>query len=91
MNLSGLFLGDDHTDDCCIFPFTYNNITYNQCTKTGHINQTWCATEVDADGNYNGNWKNCNENCKKGETFIYGLKQNIFMVCLQNFYDLLLS
>ena len=70
MNLFGHFLGDDPTDDCCVFPFTYDNITFNQCTKTDH-NQTWCATEVDAYGNYNGNWKNCNENCKKGETFIH--------------------
>ena len=68
MNLFGHFLGDDPTDDCCVFPFTYNNITYNQCTNADH-NQTWCATEVDADGNYYGIWKNCNENCKKGETY----------------------
>ena len=58
---------DNHSDDCCIFPFAYNNITYNQCTNADH-NQTWCATEVDADGNYFGIWKNCNENCKKGKT-----------------------
>ena len=58
---------DNHSDDCCIFPFAYNNITYNQCTNADH-NQTWCATEVDAYGNYFGIWKNCNENCKKGKT-----------------------
>jgi len=58
-------LGDDHSDDCCVFPFKYNDITYNQCTNANH-DQTWCATEVDAHGNYNGNWKDCDENCKTG-------------------------
>ena len=69
------YLGDDHSDDCCVFPFTYNDITYNQCTH--YHDQAWCATEVDADGNYNGNWKVCNKNCIKGEQPVinFGLKQ----------------
>lgn len=54
------------SDGCCVFPFTYIGITYNECTNVDH-NQGWCATKVDAEGKYYGFWKDCNENCKKGE------------------------
>ena len=30
----------------CIFPFSYNGVTYNSCTP----NSKWCATKVDDDG-----------------------------------------
>lgn len=32
----------------CIFPFTYNSITYTECAE--ETGMKWCATEVDADG-----------------------------------------
>ena len=63
-------ISDNHSDDCCVFPFIYGGITYNQCTYADW-DQAWCATEVDAYGNYLG-WNNCNE----GEIVLnFGLKQ----------------
>ena len=53
-------------DDCCHFPFEYEGVTFNQCTKVNH-DKLWCATLVDAAGKFDGKWKNCDENCKKGE------------------------
>ena len=32
--------------------------------KEGYDPFGWCATEVDKDGNYNGNWDYCKENCE---------------------------
>ena len=52
-------------DGCCNFPFTYLGVTYKECTTVAH-HKLWCATQVDADGNYNGNWKNCDKDCNKG-------------------------
>ena len=61
-------------DACCHFPFKYKGSNYNQCTRDGH-HQLWCATQVDADGNYNGNWKNCDENCKGEFVINFWLKK----------------
>ena len=63
------FLGYDNidaktqSDKPCVFPFTYGKKNlrkkYYHCTPVGH-NQPWCATEVDANGNYiYGRYKNC--------------------------------
>jgi len=53
----------------CVFPFTFNNFTYNGCptdptdeTKT----KRWCSTKVDETGNHitgGDNWGYCTEGC----------------------------
>ena len=59
-----------HYWGCCVFPFKYYGITYNECTYADH-DQAWCATSVDDYGNYV-SWNNCDA----GEIVIFGLKQN---------------
>ena len=53
----------------CVFPFTFNNFTYNGCptdptdeTKT----KRWCSTNVDETGNHvagGDNWGYCTKGC----------------------------
>ena len=51
----------------CVFPFTFNNFTYNGCptdptdeTKT----KRWCSTKVDETGNHiTDNWGYCIKGC----------------------------
>ena len=50
-------------DNCCTFPFVYENIQYNHCIKNDQSTY-WCATETNSNGTYS-KWKNCNENCSK--------------------------
>ncbi|EDO29979.1 predicted protein, partial [Nematostella vectensis] len=41
--------GGNSEGACCMFPFVYQNTTYNSCTNTDASNgQHWCATT----GNY---------------------------------------
>jgi len=49
----------------CVFPFTYKGETYNKCTNTGSDNgASWCATEVDEDGEVIRNtWEDCEDGC----------------------------
>jgi len=49
----------------CVFPFTYKGVSYNKCTDVGSDNgATWCATEVDADGEVVKNtWQDCQDGC----------------------------
>jgi len=59
------------TGDCeCIFPFTYPKTgkKYTSCTADDHT-EPWCATKVDSEGTYVGEWANCND-CKKGGTAV---------------------
>ena len=59
------------SDVCCHLPFKYWGVTYHDCTKTNH-DQFWCATDVDADGNYiKGKWQNCDKNCKSYFVLIF--------------------
>ena len=52
----------------CVFPFNYNDISYNKCTRDHH-DQPWCSTEVDAYGKHvKGKWGNCDSNCGTGIT-----------------------
>merc|ERR1711953_1166769 len=37
----------------CVFPFKYNGVTYNTCTRDGE-DKEWCATGTNADGEYVG-------------------------------------
>jgi len=49
----------------CVFPFTYEGQTYNQCTSASSDNGApWCATEVDGDGVVVRNtWEDCQSGC----------------------------
>ena len=49
------------SEDCCIFPFIYDGVSYNECTTEGE-GGLWCATEVYDDGNWKA-WKICDETC----------------------------
>ena len=53
----------------CVFPFVYEEITYQKCTRAENNGVPWCATEVDSDMNYL-KWGNCGPNCSSG---IYSL------------------
>jgi len=54
-----------NTKKNCVFPFTYEGVTHNKCTNAGSENgASWCATEVDADGEVVRNtWEDCEEGC----------------------------
>merc|ERR1712243_419976 len=39
------------TSKSCVFPFRYNGIVYSECTSVDQ-SAAWCATEVDARGNF---------------------------------------
>ena len=58
----------------CVFPFTYKGTTFNTCasaaTSASSHPKLWCATGVDAEGNYDGNWANCGE-CMSGRAGQY--------------------
>ena len=59
------FLGFYNT--CCHFPFTYENVIYNQCTTAGE-DYLWCSTKVDAKGTHiSHNWAKCDKTCMKGK------------------------
>ena len=58
-----------HRKNPCIFPFKYENKTYNSCTRwhgtsPGFPDEEafWCATSVNADLNIQ-NWGFCNDFC----------------------------
>merc|ERR1711893_373785 len=55
----------------CVFPFVYKGVTYNGCTSADW-SQPWCATATD-NGNYNGQWGNCETagNIPTGNDYIY--------------------
>merc|ERR1712158_244392 len=54
-----------NTKKNCVFPFSYEGVTYNKCTNAGSENgAAWCATEVDANGEVVRNtWEDCEEGC----------------------------
>ena len=46
----------------CVFPFTYMNVTYNNCTDA-EFDQMWCSIATDANGTHiEGQWMLCG-NC----------------------------
>ena len=54
------------TGNCgnCVFPFTLGNRIFNTCTTIDGDATPWCATQVDASGNYvAGNWEYCQSDC----------------------------
>ena len=44
------FATNDDPGKRCVFPFTYNTITYNECIYEPGDVHPWCATELDANG-----------------------------------------
>ena len=50
-------------DNCCTFPFVYENVEYNHCINNDQSTY-WCATQTNSNGTYS-KWKNCDENCSK--------------------------
>jgi len=47
----------------CVFPFTHEGHTFNECTDYKH-NGKWCSTKVDKNGvHIGGNWGNCSSVC----------------------------
>ena len=45
----------------CVFPFKYKGRTFDKCTTYEWYPKTWCATKVDANGNFiSGEWGECN-------------------------------
>ncbi len=53
----------------CIFPFTYEGVTYNNCTIVNDPDdKPWCSTNLDEDGNHvvSGRyWGHCDQDCNK--------------------------
>lgn len=53
--------------NACIFPFTYNSVTYNGCTTTDSVkfgSVNWCYVAVDDQGvGKLGSWGECEESC----------------------------
>jgi len=57
--------GGPKPEQPCVFPFNYNEVTYNSCTTEGNIlGQAWCSTMVDDNGDtVSGNWGDCPDTC----------------------------
>lgn len=53
----------------CVFPFEFNNVIYNNCTREGSEPPDcipWCSTSVNEKGQHIGeleNWRNCTTLC----------------------------
>lgn len=48
----------------CVFPFTYEDQTYEACTEVESNEGPWCATKVDGNGNLVENkWSYCKNKC----------------------------
>ena len=52
-------------EDCCVFPYIYQDVEYHNCIDKDHTT-FWCATEVDSDGKFK-EWKQCDEACDEGK------------------------
>ena len=47
----------------CIFPFTWQGVTYTSCTTAGGFDP-WCSTATDHSGAHvTGNYGDCNDQC----------------------------
>ena len=50
----------------CVFPFTYGGAKYTACTEVLNFGIHWCATEVDAIGEYiRDKWGSCSPRCTR--------------------------
>jgi hypothetical protein len=58
-------LGGPQENRSCIFPFTIENTTYNECTRNhDRFGRFWCSTKVDDFGNHvtlEDEWGYCDE------------------------------
>ncbi len=46
-------VGGPKTGAACVFPFTYNGVTYSGCpVDLEDSSKRWCSTQVDAQGNH---------------------------------------
>ena len=51
--------------ECCVFPFVYNGLEYDDCTTVGKTKnlgayEPWCATSL-KNGNKMDDWEYCKE------------------------------
>merc|ERR1712130_682893 len=54
------------TGQACVFPFTFNGVTHNECTLSGY-STPWCSTQTDGSGNHvTGNYGDCASDCPGG-------------------------
>lgn len=53
---------EDEDGDPCVFPFTYNNKQYTECTEVDSPGKPWCSTKSQYDGSY----VNCGTKIKGG-------------------------
>ena len=59
--------GGDDANQQCVFPFSYEGVTYEHCTSVGNNGTQWCSTEVDENGEYvSGKWGSCGSRCITG-------------------------
>ena len=52
----------------CIFPFKFNGTTFTKCEQDKNSQKalTWCATEVDKEGEMvQGKWEYCHSGCEE--------------------------
>ena len=50
----------------CVFPFIYNETTYNGCAMDGlSRDHAWCATSVNDNGIVDGHWGYCKAVCPR--------------------------
>ena len=48
----------------CIFPFKYEGVTYRGCPVKKGVNERWCPTSVDSNGNFRSESVGvCSESC----------------------------
>ena len=80
--------GGNDANQKCVFPFSYEGVTYEKCTSVGNNGTQWCSTEVDENGEYvSGKYGNCGSGCDKGSNIIitYSLcllmKRQLLLVC----------
>ena len=69
--------GGDDANQQCVFPFSYEGVTYEDCTSVGNNGTDWCSTEVDENGEYvSGKWGNCGSGCiKDNDALLLGNKK----------------
>ena len=60
-------IGGESPNIPCIFPFKFDQVTYNSCTyKSASDGKPWCSTKVDKNGSHiskKGFWGHCSINC----------------------------
>ena len=55
--------------ETCVFPFDYYGTVYYACVQEeSEYLDPWCATHVDSEGSYTGDWAECNSECPVCET-----------------------